>query len=492
MDDDENQVNGDVTDLARGEDAPGEGDLEEKHALETACSLETNSALSDQSAEGSQEQPREDENALHGTEAPALPVEEASQDADATTAHQPFVASDTASEHSRSSHDGLETISNEEAEQQTVEVENSTVLEDPLPPATARLTAQARLASHSPDLSLEDFKILSRKFNIDLASKLMFARGPLIEAIINANICHYADFRTAERIMTYRDGDVILVPCSRADVFSTDMLSVIEKRFLMKFLSFCLTFDEHPEDYISFSERPFVDFLQHKKLSVSLQHFVLYSIAMTRPSVNTAEGLREAQKFLRSLGRYSNSPFVLTLYGVGELPQAFCRMSAVFGGTYCLRRSARSLLLDKETNLFKGIICTNNQQISAKHIVMEESYLPESMNLKTNDFVSRAILITNKSLKSFQNEPVTLLTIPPLGSDTNSVRVIETGPASMSCPIGLFIVSLTCIGVTTAQEDLQPYVDLLCNRAQTPGEFVFRAASLPNQILTTNQKVASS
>ena len=39
----------------------------------------------------------------------------------------------------------------------------------------------------------------------------------------------------------------MVVPCSRSDVFTTDSLSLIEKRLLMKLLEFCHSYDKNPE-----------------------------------------------------------------------------------------------------------------------------------------------------------------------------------------------------------------------------------------------------
>lgn len=36
-------------------------------------------------------------------------------------------------------------------------------------------------------------------------------------------------------------------------------------------------------------------------------------------------GVERAQRFLSSLGRYGNTPFLWPMYGSGELPQCFCR-----------------------------------------------------------------------------------------------------------------------------------------------------------------------
>ncbi|CAB1315906.1 unnamed protein product [Coregonus sp. 'balchen'] len=331
-----------------------------------------------------------------------------------------------------------------------------------------------------------------RRFNIDLVSKLMFSRGSLVDLLIKSNVSRYAEFKNITRILTYRDGKVEQVPCSRADVFGSKQLTVVEKRMLMKFLTFCLDFEQHPEEYqvlyprcslssllppvlslqsstpgalspvlyprcslssplppvlslqsstpgalspviyprcslsshlppvlslqsstpgalspvlyprcslssplppvlslqsstpgalspvlyprcslSNFSEHSFWDFLQTKKLTANLQHFILHSIAMVIPEVCTVEGLRATQHFLRCLGRYGNTPFLFPLYGLGEIPQCFCRMCAVFGGIYCLRHSVQCLVLDKESG-------------NCSHFVVEDGYIGADQRKNTD------------------------------------------------------------------------------------------------------------
>uniref|UniRef100_A0A4W5RC50 CHM Rab escort protein n=1 Tax=Hucho hucho TaxID=62062 RepID=A0A4W5RC50_9TELE len=228
-----------------------------------------------------------------------------------------------------------------------------------------------------------------RRFNIDLVSKLMFSRGSLVDLLIKSNVSRYAEFKNVTRILTYRNGKVEQVPCSRADVFGSKQLTVVEKRMLMKFLTFCLDFEQHPEEYQDFSEHSFWDFLQTKKLTENLQHFILHSIAMVIPEVCTVEGLRATQHFLRCLGRYGNTPFLFPLYGLGEIPQCFCRMCAVFGGIYCLRHSVQCLVLDKESGKCKAVIDTHGQRISCSHFVVEDGYIGKSERYIT--FMTRVL-----------------------------------------------------------------------------------------------------
>ncbi|KAI2651058.1 Rab proteins geranylgeranyltransferase component A 1 [Labeo rohita] len=168
-----------------------------------------------------------------------------------------------------------------------------------------------------------------RRFNIDLVSKLMYARGALVDLLIKSNVSRYAEFKNIGRILTCRNGKVEQVPCSRADVFASKQLTVVEKRMLMKLLTFCLDFEQHPEEYEDYSEKPFRDFLKNKKLTENLQDFVLHSIAMVTQQTLTEEGLKATQHFLRCLGRYGNTPFLFPLYGLGEIPQCFCSVKTV-------------------------------------------------------------------------------------------------------------------------------------------------------------------
>ncbi|KAK1128689.1 rab proteins geranylgeranyltransferase component A 2-like [Acipenser oxyrinchus oxyrinchus] len=95
-----------------------------------------------------------------------------------------------------------------------------------------------------------------RRFNVDLTSKLLYAKGSLVDLLIKSNVSRYAEFKNATRILTYQNGKVEQVPCSRADVFASKQLTVVEKRMLMKFLTFCMDYQQHPEEYLGITVKP--------------------------------------------------------------------------------------------------------------------------------------------------------------------------------------------------------------------------------------------
>ncbi|XP_022625128.1 rab proteins geranylgeranyltransferase component A 1-like [Seriola dumerili] len=319
-------------------------------------------------------------------------------------------------------------------------------------------TAQSQSEATRKKISYAQLVKEGRRFNIDLVSKLMYSRGSLVDLLIKSNVSRYAEFKNVTRILTYRHGNVEQVPCSRADVFASRQLSVVEKRKLMRFLTSCL---EETEEQHAYNGRPYLEYLRDQQLGDNLQHFLLHSIAMVTEDTPTEVGLTSTRHFLRCLGRYGNTPFLFPVYGLGEIPQCFCRMCAVFGGIYCLRHSVHCLLVDKDTNRCKAVIDSRGQRISCSHFVVEDSYVAgERKKVATpTRFLSRAVLITDASvLPSDSDQQVSMVTVPPIAAGSPAVKMVELCPSTMTCMPGTYLVHLTCQSVGSAFEDLSPVV----------------------------------
>lgn len=81
--------------------------------------------------------------------------------------------------------------------------------------------------------------------------------------------------------------------------------------------------------FLDFADKTFVEFLTHEKLTPTLVHFVINAIAMVNDHDPCSLGLHKTSIFLNSLGRYGTMPFLFSLYGSGEMPQAFCRLDVI-------------------------------------------------------------------------------------------------------------------------------------------------------------------
>ncbi|NXC66909.1 RAE2 geranylgeranyltransferase, partial [Anhinga anhinga] len=347
------------------------------------------------------------------------------------------------------------------------ESSHSTTLGESAPESGKTEAAPSEISAQEPKkITYSQIVREGRRFNIDLVSKLLYSRGPLIDLLIKSNVSRYAEFKNATRILAFREGKVEQVPCSRADVFNSRQLAMVEKRMLMKFLTFCLDYEQHPDEYQDYENSTFAQFLRTQKLTPSLQHFILHSIAMvSETDCSTLEGLQATKKFLQCLGRYGNTPFLFPLYGQGEIPQCFCRMCAVFGGVYCLRHSVQCLVVDKESGRCKAIVDHFGQRISANYFIVEDSYLSENIcrNVSYRQ-ISRAVLITDQSVLNTDSEQqVSILTVPPVDLGKPAVCVIELCSSTMTCMKDTYLVHLTCPSTKTAREDLEPVVQKLFN-----------------------------
>ena len=86
----------------------------------------------------------------------------------------------------------------------------------------------------------------------------------MVDLLTKSNCSRYVEFKAVSKICIYQSGTIeqvctfwstnrnnfegrfvsLQVPCSRADVFGSKSVSMLEKRKMMKFLSYCSTYDE--------------------------------------------------------------------------------------------------------------------------------------------------------------------------------------------------------------------------------------------------------
>jgi hypothetical protein len=230
---------------------------------------------------------------------------------------------------------------------------------------------------------------------------------------------------------------------------------MLDKRKLMKILTFCVDYEQDPSVYQDYVDRPFVEFLRSRDLNDTLIHFIVHSIAMVHGDATTIEGLNATRVFLQSLGRFGNAPFLYPLFGCGELPQAFCRLCAVFGGVYCLKRSVHSLITTN--NSVCGIVCTAGQHIKCSVFVGSTGLLPNDHI--SDEVISRAIFITDGPISN-TDEKIHLLTVPPLSlssDQANRILALQVDESSLNTSANIFMVHGSCVRYSNSAVD-----DLKC------------------------------
>lgn len=245
------------------------------------------------------------------------------------------------------------------------------------------------------------------------------------------------------------------VPSSKSDVFNApdSTLGLLEKRRLMKFLLYAQDKErqdsEYAKDMASTAATAAVQRLNEKELgsgrsllrpqnksssefdltlykndtfrsflknaaclSPSLVDLITYAVAQEDGGINgtlsAEEGMQNVCKFIGALGRFGNSAFIASLYGSGEVAQAFCRLCAVHGGLYMLRTGVSLFSVTKnEENAFlcESVTLSDGHIVKLKKtgsVLSESSFLPyewrDHHSLNTGLVVS-AICLTRCPLR---------------------------------------------------------------------------------------------
>jgi len=76
--------------------------------------------------------------------------------------------------------------------------------------------------------------------------------------------------------------------------------------------------------------------------------------------------------YTSSMARYGKSPYIYPLYGLGELPQAFARLSAIYGGTYMLDKPIDEIVTGGDGK-FVGVR-SGSETVKAKQVIGDPSY----------------------------------------------------------------------------------------------------------------------
>lgn len=127
------------------------------------------------------------------------------------------------------------------------------------------------------------------------------------------------------------------------------------------------------------------------------------------------EAVERLKLYGNSVARYGKSPYIYPLYGLGELPQGFARLSAIYGGTYMLNTSVDELVFEdgKAVGIkatMTGIEPEMKFETRAKTILGDPSYFPDKVTVVGH--VLRAICILKHPLANTNDSDSCQIIIP--------------------------------------------------------------------------------
>ncbi|CAH6719113.1 rab proteins geranylgeranyltransferase component A [[Candida] jaroonii] len=348
-------------------------------------------------------------------------------------------------------------------------------------------------------------KFKSKDYGIDLTPKIMFAQSDLLSLLVKSRVYKYLEFQSLSNFHIFENDSFstkFANASSKEEIFTDQSLSLLTKRYLMKFLKFVLE-DNNDEDkrktLADNAKVTIYDFLSQKfNLETSQINELIYSIGLCiKPTTKTPEAIARIRRFLVSFNVYGNFPVLVSKYGgPGEISQGFCRSAAVAGTTYKLNTALTDydpqLKLAKFSD--KSSIKINEKLIVAPTQIpkfLQSSYNEITESLKKVN-ISRLVVIVKKDCKEWMadQECSAMVVFPPesLNSQnkTSIQALIQNGGTGV-CPPGQSIWYLTSF----EQDSIKAKQDLQCAFEKMESS-ILRESSDLDDVLDENLSVNKS
>ena len=284
--------------------------------------------------------------------------------------------------------------------------------------------------------------------NIDLVPKLLMSSGELTNILVSTDVTRYLEFRQVGGSYVQQGAGpkatVAKVPSGAGESSRSSLMVIFEKRRMKSFIEWVGTFnldDSTSHKGIAYMSMTTVlpinlftglnintttmkDVYDKFGLETGTRDFIGHAMALyTTDSYITEQGkapetIERIKLYGNSVARYGKSPYIYPLYGLGELPQGFARLSAIYGGTYMLNTSIDDIEYDGTKAV--GIKATMHDRggdseplkfsTKAKKILGDPSYFPGKVQVVGH--VLKAICILNHPLAGTDNSDSAQLIIP--------------------------------------------------------------------------------
>ncbi|XP_034681495.1 guanosine nucleotide diphosphate dissociation inhibitor At5g09550-like isoform X1 [Vitis riparia] len=254
----------------------------------------------------------------------------------------------------------------------------------------------------------------SREYNVDMIPKFMMANGGLVRVLIHTDVTKYLNFKAVDGSFVYNKGKIYKVPATDVEALKSPLMGLFEKRRARKFFIYVQDYEENdPKSHegMDLNKVTARDLISKYGLEDDTIDFIGHSLALHSDDSYLDEPAMEFVKrmklYAESLARFQGgSPYIYPMYGLGELPQAFARLSAVYGGTYMLNKPECKVEFDENGKAFG--VTSEGETAKCKKVVCDPSYLPDKVQKVGK--VARAICIMSHSI--------------PDTNDSHSVQVI--------------------------------------------------------------------
>nr|CAA64439.1 GDP-dissociation inhibitor [Geodia cydonium] len=304
-----------------------------------------------------------------------------------------------------------------------------------------------------------------RDWNVDLIPKFLMANGQLVKLLIHSGVTRYLEFKSVEGSYVYKKGGKIhKVPSTEAEALSSSLMGLLEKRRFRNFVSWVGSYDEKKESTHKGVDpkKPMKAAFEKHGLEQNTIDFVGHALALYRDDayINEPCGptISRIQLYSESIQRYGKSPYLYPLYGLGELPQGFARLSAIYGGTYMLDKPVDEIVY--EGGKVVGVK-SKDEVVRTDCVIGDPSYFADKVK-KTGQVV-RCICIMNHPIPNTKDALSCQIILPQNQVGRSSDIYISCVSFAHNVSTKGYYLAMVSTNVETSnpEEELRPGLDLL-------------------------------
>lgn len=297
------------------------------------------------------------------------------------------------------------------------------------------------------------------------------ASGEFVDILSNLDLSRYIEFVQIDGSFVYREGKGICkVPSTPTEAATSSLMGFFEKRRAKNFFQFCATADlDNPMTWnrMNLHVLSMGDVFKSFELDSNTIDFIGHSLALhSNDSYLKEPALQTIQKiklYMESMLRFGRTPYLYPLYGLGELPQGFARLSAIYGGTYMLGIKFEGFVINEQERVagVKVMGDDGNFQVykTKMGVICDPSYASDRVCLSQR--VIRAICLLNHPIKSAADSCQIILPQKQLNRH-HDIYISCLSSGHNVCPSGYFIAQIsTIVETANPEQEIAPALALL-------------------------------
>lgn len=305
-----------------------------------------------------------------------------------------------------------------------------------------------------------------RDWNVDLIPKFLMANGKLVKLLIHTGVTRYLEFKSIEGSYVYKGSKIYKVPADEKEALASSLMGIFEKRRFKNLLQYVMNFDiNNPKTHndLKPDSTTVAELFTKYGVDQNTQDVMGHAIALYRnddfKQMNMIEFIERSKLYSESLARYGKSPYLYPLYGLGELPQGFARLSAIYGGTYMLDKEGCEIQYGEDGKVIG--VKSGDEVARCKLVICDPSYAKDKV--RQTGQVVRAICIMNHPVANTKDALSVQIIIPQ--NQVNRKHDIYVSVVSYTHQIaskGFFLaIASTTVESSNPEAELQPAIDLL-------------------------------